>query len=165
MSICRPAVGSCVIPNSRYIVTSGRAPKFKRESRRAEALPQNYTREALRELSTEGEKWVYGISCIKKILKLLAIRLTALMVPGPGIEPGWIAPTVFETVASTDSAIRADGGGIARGKVTKFFLFIARGGNYFTWGISGGGFTGDSGDSRWHGGFPAMLAGSGKPLL
>lgn len=30
------------------------------------------------------------------------------MVPGPGIEPGWIAPTVFETVASTDSAIRAD---------------------------------------------------------
>lgn len=28
-------------------------------------------------------------------------------VPGPGIEPGWIAPTVFETVASTDSAIRA----------------------------------------------------------
>lgn len=30
-----------------------------------------------------------------------------LGVPGPGIEPGWIAPTVFETVASTDSAIRA----------------------------------------------------------
>ena len=29
------------------------------------------------------------------------------LVPGPGIEPGWIAPTVFETVASTDSAIRA----------------------------------------------------------
>ena len=28
-------------------------------------------------------------------------------VPGPGIEPGWVAPTVFETVASTDSAIRA----------------------------------------------------------
>ena len=28
-------------------------------------------------------------------------------VPEPGIEPGWIAPTVFETVASTDSAIRA----------------------------------------------------------
>ena len=28
-------------------------------------------------------------------------------VPGPGLEPGWIAPTVFETVASTDSAIRA----------------------------------------------------------
>ena len=27
--------------------------------------------------------------------------------PGPGLEPGWIAPTVFETVASTDSAIRA----------------------------------------------------------
>ena len=33
--------------------------------------------------------------------------LSFLFVPGPGIEPGWIAPTVFETVASTDSAIRA----------------------------------------------------------
>ena len=29
------------------------------------------------------------------------------VVPGPGLEPGWVAPTVFETVASTDSAIRA----------------------------------------------------------
>ena len=28
-------------------------------------------------------------------------------VPGPGIEPGWVAPPVFETGASTDSAIRA----------------------------------------------------------
>ena len=65
---------------------------------------------------------------------------------------------MFETVASTDSAIRADGGGIARGKVTKFFLFLARGGNYFTWGFTGavspgvgGGFTGArgiSGDAR-----------------
>ena len=44
---------------------------------------------------------------------------------------------MFETVASTDSAIRADGGGIAWGKVTKFFLFLARGGNYFIWGILG----------------------------
>ena len=94
--------------------------------------------------------WANVCQCINlcKNKKLLAIRLTALMVPGPGIEPGWIAPTVFETVASTDSAIRADGGGIARGKVTKFFLFLARGGNYFIWGIHGGGFTGDSGDFR-----------------
>ena len=30
-----------------------------------------------------------------------------MLVPGPGLEPGWVAPTVFETVASTDSAIRA----------------------------------------------------------
>ena len=30
-----------------------------------------------------------------------------IFVPGPGLEPGWVAPTVFETVASTDSAIRA----------------------------------------------------------
>lgn len=28
-------------------------------------------------------------------------------VPGPGIEPGWVTPPVFETGASTDSAIRA----------------------------------------------------------
>ena len=86
------------------------------------------------------------------------------MVPGPGIEPGWIAPTVFETVASTDSAIRADGGGNARGKVTKFFLFLARGGNYFTWGDFGEGFTrGFGGGFMGARGFPAMLAGSGKP--
>lgn len=30
-------------------------------------------------------------------------------VPEAGVEPARIAPTVFETVASTDSAIRADG--------------------------------------------------------
>ena len=28
-------------------------------------------------------------------------------VPRPGIEPGWVAPLVFETSASTDSAIWA----------------------------------------------------------
>ena len=32
-----------------------------------------------------------------------------LLVPRPGIEPGWIAPLVFETSASTDSAIWAMG--------------------------------------------------------
>ena len=41
--------------------------------------------------------------CIKKrrILEIL------LFVPRPGIEPGWVAPLVFETSASTDSAIWA----------------------------------------------------------
>ncbi len=32
-----------------------------------------------------------------------------VFVPRPGIEPGWIAPLVFETSASTDSAIWAYG--------------------------------------------------------
>ena len=33
--------------------------------------------------------------------------LEAFFVPGAGIEPARIAPLVFETSASTDSAIRA----------------------------------------------------------
>ena len=33
--------------------------------------------------------------------------LSLCLVPRPGIEPGWIAPLVFETRASTDSAIWA----------------------------------------------------------
>ena len=31
-------------------------------------------------------------------------------VPRPGLEPGWVAPLVFETSASTDSAIWAISG-------------------------------------------------------
>ena len=34
---------------------------------------------------------------------------TFSVVPRPGIEPGWVAPLVFETSASTDSAIWAIG--------------------------------------------------------
>ena len=34
-------------------------------------------------------------------------ELLSIFVPRPGIEPGWIAPLVFETSASTDSAIWA----------------------------------------------------------
>ena len=33
--------------------------------------------------------------------------LRDFLVPRPGIEPGWVAPLVFETSASTDSAIWA----------------------------------------------------------
>ena len=40
----------------------------------------------------------------KKVGNLSIINL---LVPRPGIEPGWIAPLVFETSASTDSAIWA----------------------------------------------------------
>lgn len=38
-------------------------------------------------------------------------------VPGLGLEPRWVAPLVFETSASTDSAIRA----IACAKLGVFF--------------------------------------------
>ena len=34
-------------------------------------------------------------------------QLTLFIVPRPGLEPGWIAPLVFETSASTYSAIWA----------------------------------------------------------
>lgn len=37
-------------------------------------------------------------------------------VPRPRIEPGWIAPLVFETSASTDSAIWAFGFSVKRCK-------------------------------------------------
>ena len=40
--------------------------------------------------------------------KCLTINhLAFYFVPRPGIEPGWIIPLVFETSASTDSAIWA----------------------------------------------------------
>ena len=41
----------------------------------------------------------------KKRLKLTEFQSS--LVPRPGIEPGWVAPLVFETSASTDSAIWA----------------------------------------------------------
>ena len=45
-------------------------------------------------------------------------------VPRPGIEPGWVAPLVFETSASTDSAIWAIVCfSIASAKVVHFFMF------------------------------------------
>ena len=42
--------------------------------------------------------------------KRAASKNLQLLVPRPGIEPGWIAPLVFETSASTDSAIWAIAG-------------------------------------------------------
>ena len=47
------------------------------------------------------------ISRSEKQKTLVEITLRGFPVPGAGIEPARIAPLVFETSASTDSAIRA----------------------------------------------------------
>ena len=49
------------------------------------------------------------ISKRKRVKCLKINNLTLFIVPRPGIEPGRIAPLVFETSASTDSAIWAYG--------------------------------------------------------
>ena len=51
-----------------------------------------------------------------------------LFVPRPGIEPGWIAPLVFETSASTDSAIWAIAGAKVQIKIeiTNFLAVFFR---------------------------------------
>lgn len=43
----------------------------------------------------------------KKPKHLIYRHLDFFLVPRPGIEPGWVAPLVFETSASTYSAIWA----------------------------------------------------------
>ena len=40
-------------------------------------------------------------------------------VPRPGLEPGWVSPLVFETSASTDSAIWAFAGAKVQRKIKK----------------------------------------------
>ena len=47
------------------------------------------------------------ISRSEKQKNLVERTLRGFVVPGAGIEPARIAPLVFETSASTDSAIRA----------------------------------------------------------
>ena len=49
---------------------------------------------------TFSTPWKRKIPCKSAIYK-------GFVVPRPGVEPGWIAPLVFETSASTDSAIWA----------------------------------------------------------
>ena len=43
----------------------------------------------------------------KRVKRLKINNLTLFIVPRPGLEPGWVAPLVFETSASTYSAIWA----------------------------------------------------------
>ena len=46
----------------------------------------------------------------------------SVSVPRPGIEPGWVSPLVFETSASTYSAIWAPDFSFASAKVMRFFI-------------------------------------------
>ena len=55
---------------------------------------------------TSAIKYTFSTFRKRKIPCKLAIY-KGFVVPRPGIEPGWIAPLVFETSASTDSAIWA----------------------------------------------------------
>ena len=47
------------------------------------------------------------LSSFYKRKTLVDVFYEDFFVPRPGIEPGWVAPLVFETSASTDSAIWA----------------------------------------------------------
>ena len=60
-------------------------------------------------------KWIYNDVISAYIIRYInekrrEVKLLSILVPRPGIEPGWIAPLVFETSASTDSAIWAIAG-------------------------------------------------------
>ncbi len=61
------------------------------------------------ELETENHRKRFHkvLSKMEKNKKSYKFFNLQLLVPRPGIEPGWIAPLVFETSASTDSAIWA----------------------------------------------------------
>ncbi len=58
-----------------------------------------------------------GVEIEKRTLKTRIL----FSVPGAGVEPARIAPTVFETVASTDSAIRASSNRFCADKGKHYF--------------------------------------------
>ena len=59
--------------------------------------------------------------------------LAFCFVPGAGIEPARIAPLVFETSASTDSAIRA----LRIGEVVPRLMPVHRRGNRYSKSVAG----------------------------
>ena len=84
--------------------------------RRTHFLYQNVLRLRIQVLFVRNDRLIY----IKGNGESLS---TFSVVPRPGIEPGWVAPLVFETSASTDSAIWAIVCfSIASAKVMIFFI-------------------------------------------
>ena len=84
--------------------------------RRTHFLYQNVLRLRIQVLFVRNDRLIY----IKGNGESLS---TFSVVPRPGIEPGWVAPLVFETSASTDSAIWAIVCfSIASAKVMLFFI-------------------------------------------
>ena len=57
----------------------------------------------------------------KKAKRLIIDHLAFYFVPRPGVEPGRVSPLVFETSASTDSAIWAY---LASAKLQNFFEYL-----------------------------------------
>ena len=62
------------------------------------------------------------MSClVDKIKNGESFSTFSVSVPRPGIEPGWVSPLVFETSASTYSAIWASDFSFASAKIECFF--------------------------------------------
>ncbi len=53
-------------------------------------------------------------SCHQKLMKQVRLKDAPRRVPRAGVEPARVAPLVFETSASTDSAIWAEVTGVSR---------------------------------------------------
>ena len=85
--------------------------------RRTHFLYQNVLRLRIQVLFVRNDRLIY-IKGNGESLSTFSVS-----VPRPGIEPGWVAPLVFETSASTDSAIWAIVCfSIASAKVMIFFI-------------------------------------------
>ena len=77
---------------------------------------------------------IFEVLAKRKTLQALKVYyLQDFVVPGAGIEPARIAPLVFETSASTDSAIRA----LRIGEVVPRLMPVHRRGNRYSKSVAG----------------------------